>query len=94
MAQEADWRNLVAILRRIMAGERGVELAQGLDPVDTAIVRRVLGLPLTPQPPLPTTDSTSSGEGETPLPSPVDSSSVDRRGAGGEDEGITIVRHP
>ena len=90
MAQEADWRNLVAVLRRIMAGERGAELAQGLDPVDTAIVRRVLGLLLTPQPPLPTTDSTSSGEGETPLP--LQSTAVPSigEGPGVKDEGITI----
>jgi hypothetical protein len=42
--KEEDWRNLVLVIRRIMRGERGVELLEGLDPVDVAIVRRILQL--------------------------------------------------
>jgi tetratricopeptide (TPR) repeat protein len=76
MAQEADWRNLVAVLRRIMQGERGVELAQGLDPVDTAIVRRVLTLLQSPSSqPSPSTGE-GRGEGES--------------SEGESEEGITI----
>jgi hypothetical protein len=33
---------LAGVLRRILGGERGEELLDGLDPVDTAIVREVL----------------------------------------------------
>ena len=88
MAQEADWRNLVAVLRRIMAGERGAELIRGLDPVDTAIVRRVLGLlnsPLIPGP------SPVKGEGEgRPLPLPLRERVGVRVNGRGEGEGITI----
>ena len=42
--KEDDWRNLVLVIRRIMQGERGVELMEGLDVVDATIVRRILGL--------------------------------------------------
>ena len=42
--KEDDWRNLVLAIRRIMQGERGVELMEGLDAVDATIVRRILGL--------------------------------------------------
>jgi tetratricopeptide (TPR) repeat protein len=37
-----DWRTLVGVLRRIIAGERGPDLLTGLDPVDTAITARTL----------------------------------------------------
>jgi hypothetical protein len=37
-----DWAALVAVLRRILAGERGEHLLTGLDPVDTAIARETL----------------------------------------------------
>jgi hypothetical protein len=37
-----DWRELVAVLRRIRAGARDPALATGLDPIDTAIVHRAL----------------------------------------------------
>ena len=37
-----DWAVLVAVLRRVMAGERGDGLLAGLDLVDTAIVWRTL----------------------------------------------------
>jgi len=41
-AKIPDWAALAVILRRILAGERGVPLLTGLDPIDTAIVREVL----------------------------------------------------
>jgi tetratricopeptide (TPR) repeat protein len=40
--EQTDWGELVAVLRRIEAGERDPALADGLDPIDTAVVRRVL----------------------------------------------------
>jgi hypothetical protein len=43
-AQRPDWQGLVAVLRRIHAGERDSTLTDGLDPVDTAITRRALDL--------------------------------------------------
>lgn len=42
MAQTNDWRNLIAVIRRVLFGERGIELLDGLDFVDSAIVRRIL----------------------------------------------------
>jgi hypothetical protein len=42
LAEHADWRQVVAVLRRIRTGERDPALAIGLDPIDTAIVRRAL----------------------------------------------------
>jgi tetratricopeptide (TPR) repeat protein len=41
-AQQQDWAALVALLRRILSGERGEGLLEGLDPVDTAIAGQVL----------------------------------------------------
>lgn len=42
LREHADWQQLVAVLRRIRAGERDPALIDGLDPVDTAIARRAL----------------------------------------------------
>jgi hypothetical protein len=43
-AKQPDWTSLVALLRRILAGERDEDaLLTGLDPVDTAIARETLG---------------------------------------------------
>jgi hypothetical protein len=42
LAESPDWAALVAVLRRILAGERGDALLTGLDPIDTAIAREVL----------------------------------------------------
>lgn len=42
LGKHVDWRQLVAVLRRIRAGERGTGLVTGLDPIDTAVVRRAL----------------------------------------------------
>jgi tetratricopeptide (TPR) repeat protein len=42
MAGNEQWVSLAGVLRRILAGERDPELADGLDPVDTAIVSRLL----------------------------------------------------
>ena len=43
MAQQDDWRNLVAVLRRILAGERDPQaLLPGLDDTDSVIVGDVL----------------------------------------------------
>ncbi len=42
--QDPDWHALVAVLRRIHAGERNPTLTDGLGPVDTAITRRALDL--------------------------------------------------
>jgi hypothetical protein len=41
-ARAPDWTPLVFVLRRVLAGERGLTLLAGLDLVDTAIVREVL----------------------------------------------------
>jgi hypothetical protein len=41
-ASRPDWVELVGVLRRILAGDRGEALLDGLDPVDTAIVRETL----------------------------------------------------
>jgi hypothetical protein len=49
-----DWRYLVAVIRRILAGERGIELTEGLDRVDAVIVRRILAVMQgEPSPPTP-----------------------------------------
>jgi len=42
--QHPDWQGLVAVLRRIHAGDRDSTLTDGLGPVDTAITRRALDL--------------------------------------------------
>jgi hypothetical protein len=42
LGEHADWQQVVAVLRRIRAGERDPALVMGLDPIDTAIVRRAL----------------------------------------------------
>ena len=41
-AKEPDWAALIAVLRRILGGERGEGLLDGLDPVDTAIAGQIL----------------------------------------------------
>jgi len=41
-AQDPDWATLAAVLLRILAGERGDGLLDGLDPVDTAIATETL----------------------------------------------------
>ncbi|HEX5405796.1 MAG TPA: hypothetical protein VFX16_26270 [Pseudonocardiaceae bacterium] len=41
--EQPDWQELVPVLRRIQAGEEDPALAENLNPVDTAIVRRTLG---------------------------------------------------
>jgi tetratricopeptide (TPR) repeat protein len=51
-AQTKDWAALVAVLRRILDGERADGLLDGLDPIDTAIAAQVLAR-LTPTPPAP-----------------------------------------
>ena len=43
MSQRDDWRNLASVIRRILAGERGDTLCDGLDGTDAIIVRRILG---------------------------------------------------
>jgi tetratricopeptide (TPR) repeat protein len=42
-AKDPDWAALVGVLRRILDGERGGGLLEGLDAVDTAIAGEVLG---------------------------------------------------
>jgi hypothetical protein len=37
-----DWAALAAVLRRILAGERGESILDGLDPIDSAIARQTL----------------------------------------------------
>jgi len=44
LEQQPKWQGLVAVLRRIHAGERELTLIDGLDPVDTEITRRALDL--------------------------------------------------
>ena len=41
-AEQPDWAALVAVLRRILDGERGEALLDGLDTIDTAIARETL----------------------------------------------------
>ncbi|MBI5296909.1 MAG: tetratricopeptide repeat protein [Chloroflexi bacterium] len=41
-AKTDDWRNLIAVIRRVLSGERGMDLLDGLDQVDSAIIRRIL----------------------------------------------------
>ncbi len=85
--KEDDWRNLVLAIRRIMRGERGVELMEGLDVVDATIVRRILQLLAGHSEPSP-----SGGEESRP-----DQAETLRREAaqgdtpgGGSGEGITV----
>ena len=40
--EQPDWSALVAVLRRILAGERGESLLEGLDEIDAAIARETL----------------------------------------------------
>jgi len=42
VSQSPDWAALAGVLRRILDGERGTALLDGLDSVDTAIVRETL----------------------------------------------------
>jgi tetratricopeptide (TPR) repeat protein len=42
LAQDSDWAALVTVLRRIISGDRGDSLLEGLDPIDTAIAGQVL----------------------------------------------------
>jgi len=42
--QHPDWQGLVAVLRRIHAGDRDPTLTDGLDEIDTVITRRALNL--------------------------------------------------
>lgn len=53
MATKDDWRNLIVVIRRILAGDRGLELFDGLDDVDSAIVRRILKPLIRPDAPSP-----------------------------------------
>jgi hypothetical protein len=77
MANTDDWRNLIAVIRRILAGERGIELTEGLDHADTAIVRRILGL--------------LAGERPSPQPSPNVGRGSGREAAEGEGQsGISL----
>jgi hypothetical protein len=41
-AKDSNWAALAAVLRRILNGERGDALLDGLDPIDTAIARHTL----------------------------------------------------
>ncbi|UQU63604.1 CHAT domain-containing protein [Couchioplanes caeruleus] len=43
LVDSRDWGRLVEALRRILHGERDDQLHEGLDPTDTAIVKRTLG---------------------------------------------------
>lgn len=40
--QTDDWRNLIAVIRRIMNGERDGNIIEGLDRIDAVIVMRIL----------------------------------------------------
>jgi hypothetical protein len=65
MGETDDWRGLVAVLRRIMDGERHpAALLPGLDPTDTLIAGEVLrGLDVeTGTPPLLEPDADTGGE--------------------------------
>ncbi|HLF27144.1 MAG TPA: tetratricopeptide repeat protein [Anaerolineae bacterium] len=62
-----DWRNLIPVIRRIIAGERGIELTEGLHRTHAAIVRRILGLLAGEDRPSPL-PSPLQGEGAAPSP--------------------------
>ena len=71
MGATDDWRNLIATIRRVMAGERDLyALTDDLDRVRALIIRRVLSMlageqPL-PHPPAPSpVETTPTGEGES-----------------------------
>ena len=42
LGEHADWQQLVAVLRRVRAGERDAALTNRLDAIDTAVVQRAL----------------------------------------------------
>lgn len=42
LARNPDWAALIGVLRRILGGERGEDLLDGLDPNDTAVIRETL----------------------------------------------------
>jgi tetratricopeptide (TPR) repeat protein len=78
-----DWRNLIPVIRRILAGERGIELTEGLDRTDAAIVRRILGLLAGEERP-PPQPSPLQGEGAAPSP-------FEGEGRGeGQSEGLSL----
>ena len=97
MGETQDWRNLIAVIRRILNGERdGDGLTDGLDRIDGLIVQRILaGLETSPPAPSP-----EAGEGEPPSPNPVptpgarDEAPATRPApapeAGGERQGVTL----
>ncbi len=62
--KEADWHNLVRSIRRIMQGERGVDLLVGLDPIDVAIVQRIMQLLNSPSSQFSPSPSEGEGRGE------------------------------
>jgi len=41
-AEQNGWQDIVAVMRRIIAGERGEDLLQGLDEEDSVIARAIL----------------------------------------------------
>jgi hypothetical protein len=96
METQDDWRNLIPVLRRILVGERGIELTEGLDHTDAAIVRRILQLLAQPSPPAPLPNSGEGSAASAPSPSEGDHgprSEAERGGRGegeGEDEGEGI----
>jgi hypothetical protein len=49
LARDPDWAALAGVLRRILGGERGDSLLDGLDTVDTAIAREALARLSTPE---------------------------------------------
>jgi tetratricopeptide (TPR) repeat protein len=42
LAETNDWKNMAVVIRRILNGERGLELLEGIDHTDAYIVKRIL----------------------------------------------------
>ena len=72
LAEIDDWKNIAVVIRRILNGERGIELLESVDRTDAYIVRRIL--------------QALNGEGDPhpPTPSPREAS---RRGKSRADLG-------
>jgi tetratricopeptide (TPR) repeat protein len=90
MEQTNDWRNLIAVIRRIMNGERDGNIVEGLDRTDALIVTRILQAlsgesnPLPPASQSPSPDAgEGQGEGGVTLPQFLE---LVERAAGGDKE--------
>jgi tetratricopeptide (TPR) repeat protein len=90
MGTTDDWRKLIPVIRRIMGGERDIELTEGLDQADTAIVRRILQLLREPSPPAPLPNSGEGSAPTSPTQGEVDEPSGESGEGEAEQQGITL----